>query len=109
LIGLLFFGLCSLVQADEIYTYTGNPFTTFSGTGCETECSVSGYFDVAVPLADNLFDIEIYPTTFDFDGITQATAEYFLVTTDATGEIVSWQIDIQNGPVALDTFTRGGV
>jgi hypothetical protein len=41
-------------RADETYTYTGNPFTAFSGTdACPPVCSLSGSFTVATPLGDN--------------------------------------------------------
>jgi hypothetical protein len=51
----LVMGLClfaASARADTIYTYTGNPFTVFSGLdACPPVCNISGSFNLASPLA----------------------------------------------------------
>jgi hypothetical protein len=93
------FGLASTLHADEIYTYTGTPFIS-----CEdSECSVSGDFDLPAPLGDDLYFATIYPTTFEFDGITQstATASGFYISTNAEGQITYWSIVVEDGDVFM--------
>jgi PEP-CTERM motif len=83
------------VKADSIYTYTGNPFTIFSGYSCPPECNLSGSFTLASPLADNLSLAQITPTAFSFtDGNSTwdptTASSYFVVSTDASGAIIGW-------------------
>jgi hypothetical protein len=74
----LVMGLClfaASARADTIYTYTGNPFTVFSGLdACPPVCNISGSFTLASPLAANLPFEAITPTAFSFtDGSVTVT------------------------------------
>jgi hypothetical protein len=87
------------LMADTIYTYTGDPFTGFSSPSPYTTSDfVSGSFTLSTPLAANLSDYTITPTSFDFsDGVNTATpadtwALGFTVSTDANGNITQWAI-----------------
>src|SRR5579862_6459238 len=69
--------------ADTIYTYTGNTLTTYYNGGgpdlfSSPPYSVTGSFDVAAPLGDNLNDQTVTPLSFSFTdglfGITGANA-----------------------------------
>src|SRR5262249_13798607 len=93
-------------KADAIYSYVGNDFTivenhTPSGT-FTTSDPVSGSFSLASPLAVNLNDFTIPnvlsfsfsagPHTFtESSDLREAT---FNVWTDASGNIINWQIEI---------------
>jgi hypothetical protein len=94
------------LSADEIYDYTSPPFSV-----CGSVCSISGYFDVSAPLGDNLNDVQIFPTSFDFDGITQAnvSAELFHVTTDGAGQIVGQDIELTNSHEELSAPSPVGI
>jgi hypothetical protein len=86
--------------ADTVYTYTGNPFTNFSDPSVYTSSDfVSGSFTLNSPLADNLSDIAITPTSFSFsDGVQLASSTNnnviagFTVWTGANGNITNWAI-----------------
>lgn len=108
-------------RADYTYTYTGNPFS-YVGTGPDVS-NVSGYFDVSYQLAaDTTYDLTPYTVggvvNFDFtDGRTtwdmanfSATSTIaggappgFSVTTDASGQIVSWYLQIYSANAAVTT------
>ena len=97
------------------YTYTGNPFqaaaivdnTPPAGTYTTSE-SVSVSFTIPTPLAGNFSGL-ISPTSFSFfDGrntITNSnpTIDFtlFNVTTDASGAIVNWDVDVETRPSPL--------
>ncbi len=96
------------------YTYTGNDYTIIqdgpipAGT-YDTTMSISGSFTVAVPLAANLnADITASLQSFSFfDGrhtITQLNASFigFLVKTDATGGLITWQIQLLTPNTKVD-------
>jgi hypothetical protein len=82
------------------YTYTGNDFTVVQGSYTLTD-SVTGEFALSAPLSDTT-SYDAIPTSFSFsDGIQTITNSTpgisvfgFDVTTDASGDIVSWLIDI---------------
>src|ERR1700726_686907 len=90
----------SLAYAAPVtYTYTGNPFTTDTGTyTCPPECSFSGSFTVSSPLAGSLSYASITPTAFSFtDGNTTwnvadtiAAQDFFLISTNPAGAITNW-------------------
>jgi hypothetical protein len=89
------------LMADTIYTYTGDPFTNFSSPSLFTTSDfVSGSFTLSAPLAANLSDYTITPTSFDFsDGVQTATLAdveagdwSIAVSTDANGNITGWVI-----------------
>jgi len=60
---VLALGLAPSAKSDTVYTFTGRPFTTFSGIigipgsdkfACPPICSLTGSFTIASPLGDNL-------------------------------------------------------
>jgi hypothetical protein len=103
----LVMGLClfaASARADTIYTYTGNPFTVFSGLDvCPRVCNISGSFTLASPLATNLPFGAITPAAFSFtDGsvtVTEGASEggRFEVATDSGGNISFWEIALGSG------------
>ena len=100
----LMMGLClfaASAQADTIYTYTGNPFTVFSGLDvCPPVCNISGSFTLASPLAANLPFGTITPTAFSFtDGSITITGggPRFEVATNSSGDISFWEIALGSG------------
>jgi hypothetical protein len=107
----LVMGLCLLAasaRADTVYTYTGNPFTAFSGVDvCPPVCNISGSFTLASPLATNLPFGTITPTAFSFtDGSITLTGgvSRFEVATDSSGDISFWEIAL-GGQVGPDVCT----
>jgi hypothetical protein len=99
----LVMGLClfaASARADTIYTYTGNPFTVFSGLdACPPVCNISGSFTLASPLAANLPFEAITPAAFSFtDGsVTVTEGGRFEVATDSGGNISFWEIALGSG------------
>jgi hypothetical protein len=106
----------SVAHADTTYTYTGNPFTDFTGIyPLSGTSNVSGSFTVAQPLAPNLFDAHVTPTTWDFtDGHfswvpgTYGSGEVgtggFVITTDSAGNITNWGISLDvKGTITLSS------
>jgi basic membrane lipoprotein Med (substrate-binding protein (PBP1-ABC) superfamily) len=103
--------------ADTIYTYTGDPFTTFYGSPTQFTAAdfVSGSFTLATPLADNLSSQLISPTSFSFsNGIDtlsntdpNVNDAVFDVVTDSTGAIVQWIVYIQTSTVSVYTHQLG--
>ena len=116
--------------ADTTYTYTGNPFDSFSGNySCGSECAISGSFTVGNPLASNpsLAVLEgensILATgfpvsssqveSFSFtDGNTtfDQNNSYFpnsaiLIGTDSNGMINDWTVFLQFGPYTNYLYT----
>jgi len=92
-------------KADAIYSYVGNDFTSFSTPSTfTTSDSVSGSFSLASPLAANLNDFTISnvlsfsfsdgPHTFTESTANLAAAIFKGVSTDASGNIINWQIEI---------------
>lgn len=94
------------LQADTVYTYTGNPYTSCSGT---YTCTGTGPFisvtlDVALPgvALDNLSvtgsDITQYVSSFSFSDGTGLSINQtngigsFRIGTDANGNILQWEI-----------------
>src|SRR5712692_3039072 len=77
------------------YTYTGNPFTRFSGTLPAGVSRITGSFTLSNPLGANFFNL-VAPLSFSFtDGATtvtkfNSTGVQFFVSTDAAGTIVGW-------------------
>jgi hypothetical protein len=106
LLVVAFLSLAPSASADTVYTYTGNPYTSCSGTyTCNgTTPYLSLTFTVAsgAPLNNlTLFgagsDVTAYVTSYSFsDGlslsITEANGSYaeFNIATDANGNITGW-------------------
>jgi hypothetical protein len=104
------------VMAGEIYTYTGNDFTSFTIPSTYTGSDfVSGTFTLTAPLPDNLAlsTNDISPVAFSFtDGNQTFTSGAppadvtFDVATDGSGNITEWFISLSTGsPGVDDTIT----
>lgn len=109
-----------MMCADELpaytYAYMGNPFNTFvGGLACPPDCSISGTFMVTTPLLPST-STEISPLAFDFYISTVGASwtssngavivpNNFLITTDASDNIISWDIILDssggNGAIVL--------
>jgi hypothetical protein len=93
-------------SADTMYTYTGNPFTTFGvGFACPPLCNVTGSFIVAQPLAPNLVLTTIAPISFSLTAGTTTLTQgdpsntSLSVGTDASGAISSWIWEVVGPPI----------
>jgi hypothetical protein len=106
------------------YFYVGNPFNNRGGVDqCPPVCGITGSFTTSEPLPANLPLTPVSPKAFSFtDGLNAVSSPYsfysvFLVSTDAKGNIVNWDIefwDPANGflppPVLiLSTFNESGL
>ena len=109
----LSFGSRSALANPVVYTFTGTPFTNFLGLSCPPHCAISGSFTVPSALPANLLATFVTPTSFSFSdgvgGLTIDSADLgvvssFLLTTDATGAIDQWQVDLNLGSDAIFTF-----
>jgi len=102
----------SAAQADFTYTYNGNDFTTVIGP-YTTSDSIQGSFTVFSAIAPNTVDELILPESLSFtDGVQTANTsddhfDRFLISTDATGAIVDWDIQAYSAGV-FGIFTLGG-
>ena len=94
-------------DADTVYTYTGNDFT-FADGPFTTSDSITGSFTVTTPLADNLSFATVSFNSYSFSGgvdtltnlnsfpMSNSNAPFaFAVSTNASGDIIAWSIDIQ--------------
>ena len=96
--------------ASAVYTYTGNDFTFFlsprgSANPYTTSDRVTASIVLSTALGDNLAFMNVAPTSFSIsDGvntITQASGgstNLFKFSTNASGRITDWNIDVENGP-----------
>jgi hypothetical protein len=107
-------------DANVMYTYLGNDFTSFgsigtitSGTAYTASDMVTGEFTLATPLADNLSGYSFTPLSYSFsDGVdtlnstnseifasnpayTPSTLTTFVVSTNGSGDITAWTIQLQ--------------
>jgi uncharacterized repeat protein (TIGR02543 family) len=93
------------------YTYTGNPFTTFLGSGQSTGLSsVSGSFTVSQPLPPNMqltniTDLILYFSFTDgYSAFTNCSSGQTLcsayVSTDSQSNILGWSISASAYPIA---------
>jgi len=101
------------------YTYTGSKFTTFGGTDTyPPECSISGSFTIST-LAGGLTNVFITPSSFQFtDGFAKLndTSPYspfgftsFMISTNAAGQIIAWNILLDAPTVAyIQTYNGPG-
>jgi hypothetical protein len=86
------------------YVYTGSPYTTFSVLTCPPVCQLTGSFTVSKPLAANLTNVIVQPSSFSFtDGqitITNsnASAATFVIATNGSGAITTYTLILDLGP-----------
>ena len=96
-------------KADEIYTYTGNDFTS-AVSPYTTSDKVTFTLDLFTALADNLSDVTISFSSVDSftatDGVQTITNStffpansYITVSTSSTGQIIRWDILIRGSSV----------
>jgi hypothetical protein len=97
--------------ADIIYIYTGNPFTT-AVSPYTTNDFLSGSFDLATPLGNNVPLTIITPISFSFsDGIHTISSlsvqvpPHFNIQTDSNGIPSVWQIDLVNNVTPPPPFS----
>jgi hypothetical protein len=89
--------------ADTTYTYTGNHFTT-AVSPYTTNDFISGSFDLATPLDNNLPFTSITPLSFSFsDGVQTISSSVsggldIDIQTDATGTPSRWVVSVSAGP-----------
>lgn len=115
LLSLLCMALPRTALADSTYTYTGNTFTYQYGTlSCPPGCSVTGSFTVATPLlADAAYFFT--PESFSFSAMgvtfTQSTvsSDAFGVITDASGNIIGWNMNWYEGNYEMFSGTGPSV
>ncbi len=95
--------LLSLPLAAETYTYTGNPFSYVANFSVPPVFTTSDYvtitFTTAAPLPDNLGFVIVDPLSWSFSDVAQSdNSTYtnartnFHITTNASGQIVDWDI-----------------
>jgi len=101
-----------LVASTVTYTYTGNDFESVFGPVYTMNDFVSGSFTVATALPDNMTEGAITPTSYSFTDQTQTfdstsppTDVTFLIGTDASGQIVAWDIVLGSGPPNNDSVS----
>ena|ERR1700733_3062473 len=109
---ILFCGLQSAARASTIYSYTGSDFT-FATSPYTTSDYVSGSFTTATPLADNLSMASITPSFYSFsDGVqtfsslSPPTDVTFEISTNASGQITGWFINLENPTTNNQIFTN---
>jgi len=103
--------------ASTTYNITGNPFATFAGSvACPPDCNITGSFTLAQPLAPNLSLATITPTSFSFsvgpnvlDQNSATIAAFNYVSTDASGNITGWYIDLASANLSIVTSNVNGV
>lgn len=116
--------LAATASADTfVYTYQGNPFTTFndgyvcSPTPPDTTCEVEGFFTVGTQLSAGLTNATVTPTSFSFNDDngfsvipSGITALYVTgINTDASGNITAWDVGAACfGPADILTRSTGG-
>jgi hypothetical protein len=109
-------------KADTTYTYKGN---LFFGRPDQGECflippsacthaSIDGSFTLASPLAVNLTNVFVKPASFSFEsaGLTDDNANtppasnpMFEVSTNASGDVDFWNIDIRGSELQFSSFS----
>jgi hypothetical protein len=112
------------LMASTTYTYTGNDFTTIT---CVANCPspafatsdfISGSFTLSSPLAPNLDEVSIFPSSFTFtDGpdtftsgnplisVCNCSPSFSNFSTDASGNITAWNIMLTLGELGAASLT----
>ena len=87
-----------------VYAYTGKNYDTFTNTLFNTSMGISGHFEFAEPLGQNLTLASINPVSYSFtNGVstltetTSTSSEGLFVSTDETGKIVDWSFSMSEG------------
>jgi len=106
------------LMAASIYTYTGNDFTTATGPVLTTSDSITGSFTVATPLAANLDGVSVTPVSFSFTdgadvfsntspniGVCSCSPTFADISTDASGNIINWDISFTLGELGSTSMT----
>ncbi|HEX5228104.1 MAG TPA: hypothetical protein VFW44_10355 [Bryobacteraceae bacterium] len=98
-----------MMASSVTYTYTGNDFVTVLAP-YTTSDFVGGNFTLASALGDNMALAPITPLSYSFsDGVqtftsaTPPTDVTFEAGTDASGNITSWIVQLQNGSNIVST------
>jgi hypothetical protein len=94
-------GMAEPAKADTTYIYTGPQFNDFFGLVCPSFCSVTGSFTVPTPLAPNenmyflpgVTPYSFASGTFEADQ-TNSSLGNIWVSTDATGAIDAWDVNL---------------
>lgn len=102
LLALVVLNFATPTRADETYSYTGNSFTSFSGSdSCPSVCGISGSFTLASALPDSsAFPTTPTPISYSFtDGnftwtSSNSSIAVFEFGTDSTGDINAWIISL---------------
>ena len=115
LLSLVVLSLTLPARADETYTYTGNPFTYFSGVdSCPSVCAISGSFTLASALGSTAFPTTPTPLSYSFtDGnftwtSSNSSIAVFEFGTDSTGNIDAWIISLYETTNIRDTLYSCG-
>jgi hypothetical protein len=95
------------------YSYVGARFKIFGSEPCPSPaCNITGSFTVSGPLLNLPWMTQISPGLFSFtDGnavVTQTNASsitFFYVSTDASGNLVNWDMQVSNGPLGVSGTT----
>lgn len=111
--GIFLFLLMAIIsaphaQADTVYTYTGNPYTT-ALSPYTTSMFVSVTFTLAAPLGNNFPFATITPASYSVsDGLQtltnlNSTIAFFQVGTGPSGIPTSWTIRVDQGLSSIIT------
>lgn len=106
------------LMAGTTYTYTGKDFTTATGPLLTTGDSITGSFTVSSPLADNLDEVSITPTSFLFSdglqtfsssdpniGVCACSPFFGNFSTDGSGNIIGWDVSLTLGLLGSASLT----
>jgi hypothetical protein len=111
-IATLLLGLTVAPVNAATYTYTGKNYTTASGN-YTTSMSITGFFELTSPLTGN-FSGSILPQSYSFfDGVNtldksnSSASSFFIVTTNAGGDIVLPNIVLRTSDNALQMVLQG--
>jgi len=105
----------SVQAVPTTYQYTGNPFTFVTGP-YTTSMFVTVMVTLAHPLHTNMPLTHVNPTAFTFfDGVqtlditnSHPNSVAFDFATNANGEIILWDLEVDGGPSSIFTFNRPG-
>lgn len=120
LLGLLCLMVPGSLRADTVYMYTGQPYATCSGTYTNpcSQYSLTITFDTDLPVSEleSLTNYTISSadiSTFSFlDGSglvlnqINTTSSFFEITTDASGDITSWNVQAVLSPPVPTSFPQ---